>query len=175
MGLSILVHRCRFAAPLALLGIVACAGASSPPPAQPGGSAQTQTQARQAKPWNDMSHQERGQYMGEVVLPRMRQLFQSFDATRFAVVNCRTCHGQGAEDHSFQMPDTELARLPDNAAGFQALAREKPQWMRFMAEQVRPQMAALLGKEEVDMRNPKPDAFGCRNCHVLTGPAPTGG
>jgi hypothetical protein len=28
-------------------------------------------------------------------------------------------------------------------------------------------MAALLGLEEIDMRNPKPDAFGCKNCHAM--------
>jgi hypothetical protein len=116
-----------------------------------------------------MTRRERGQYMGEVVLPRMKALFQSFDAQHFAVVDCATCHGPGAEDRTFRMPNGALSRLPDNAAGFQALAREKPEWMRFMAQQVRPQMAALLGKEEIDMRNPKPDAFGCRNCHVLAG------
>ena len=116
-----------------------------------------------------MTRHERGRYMGEVVLPQMKTLFQSFDAQHFAVVDCATCHGPGAEDRTFRMPNEALPRLPDNAAGFQALAREKPEWMRFMAEQVRPQMAALLGKEEIDMRNPKPDAFGCRNCHVLGG------
>ncbi len=114
-----------------------------------------------------MTRRERGQYMGEVVLPKMRALLQSFDPQHFAVVNCATCHGPGAEDRTFRMPNQALSRLPNDAAGFQALAREKPEWMRFMAGQVRPQMAALLGKEVVDMRNPKADAFGCRNCHVL--------
>lgn len=114
-----------------------------------------------------MTRRERGQYMGEVVLPRMKALFQSFDAQHFAVVDCATCHGSGATDRSFTMPNTGLAKLPDNAPGFIALAREKPEWMHFMADQVRPKMAALLGKKEIDMRNPKPDAFGCRNCHVL--------
>ncbi len=36
-----------------------------------------------------------------------------------------------------------------------------------MGREVRPRMAALLGLEEIDMRNPKPDAFGCRNCHAM--------
>jgi hypothetical protein len=143
-----------------LVGAAACAGSPASPPTAPQPS---------AKAWKDMTRHERGRYMGEVVLPRMRTLFQSFDAQHFAVVNCAMCHGPGAEDRTFRMPNEALPRLPDNAAGFQALAREKPEWMRFMAEQVRPQMAALLGKEEIDMRNPKPDAFGCRNCHVLGG------
>jgi hypothetical protein len=143
-----------------LAGAAACAGSPASPPAGPQPS---------AKSWKGMTRHERGQYMGEVVLPRMKALFQGFDAQHFAVVDCATCHGPGAEDRTFRMPNGALSRLPDNAAGFQALAREKPQWMRFMAEQVRPQMAALLGKEEIDMRNPKPDAFGCRNCHVLGG------
>jgi hypothetical protein len=141
-----------------LAGAAACAGSPASPPAGP---------QAPAKAWKDMTRPERGQYMGEVVLPRMKALLQSFDAQHFAVVDCATCHGPGAEDRTFRMPNEALSRLPDNAAGFQALAREKPEWMRFMAGQVRPQMAALLGKEEVDMRNPKPDAFGCRNCHVL--------
>jgi hypothetical protein len=86
----------------------------------------------------------------------MRVLFQSFDAQRFAVVNCATCHGEGAENRTFGMPNAGIAQLPDNAAGFQAFGRDKPEWMRFMAQQVRPRMAALLGMEELDMRNPKP-------------------
>jgi hypothetical protein len=141
-----------------LAAAAACAGSPAPPPAAPQPAAKT---------WKDMTRQVRGQYMGEVVLPKMKALFQNFDAQHFSVVDCATCHGPGAEDRTFSMPNGALSRLPDNAAGFQALAREKPGWMQFMAKQVRPQMAALLGKEEIDMRNPKPDAFGCRDCHVL--------
>jgi hypothetical protein len=141
-----------------LAGVAACAGSPASPPAEPQPA---------AKAWKDMTRHERGQYMGEVVLPLMKALFQSFDAQHFSVVDCATCHGPGAEDRTFSMPNGTLARLPTDPAGFQALAREKPEWMHFMAEQVRPKVAALLGEEEIDMRNPKPDAFGCRNCHVL--------
>ena len=117
--------------------------------------------------WKTMSKAERTQYMKDVVTPRMGEMFRAFDAKVFARFDCTTCHGQSAGEGSYTMPNQALATLPGNAMGFRALMHDKPEWMRFMGRQVRPQMAALLGLDEVDMRNPKPDQFGCRNCHTM--------
>jgi hypothetical protein len=117
--------------------------------------------------WKDMSYADRSRYMHDVIVPRMGEVFRAFDAKAFATFECATCHGAGAKDGSFTMPNAALPALPGNAMGFQALMKEKPAWMKFMGRQVRPRMAALLGKDEIDMRNPKPDAFGCKDCHTM--------
>jgi hypothetical protein len=56
--------------------------------------------------------------------------------------------------------------LPASAAEFGALREKKPRWMKFMAEEVKPQMAALLGLREFDPKAPDPKAFGCKGCHT---------
>jgi hypothetical protein len=129
--------------------------------------------ARASIDWKSMTYKERSLYMRDVVVPQMGQLFRAFDPKTFASFDCTTCHGAGAKDGSFTMPNPALPTMPGNMVGFQALMREKPAWMKFMGGEVRPRMAALLGKDEIDMRNPKPDAFGCKNCHTMGG-APTG-
>jgi hypothetical protein len=138
---------------------------TSTAPAAPAGELAGPSKATIA--WKAMSKDERAQYMKDVVVPRMGGLFRAFDAKTFANFDCATCHGASAADRSYVMPNPALLTLPGNSAGFQSLMRDKPEWMRFMGRQVRPQMAALLGLDEVDMRNPKPDQFGCRNCHAM--------
>ena len=46
-----------------------------------------------AKPWAQMSLEERGHYMAENIMPPMTRLFQGFDGTKYAQVTCATCHG----------------------------------------------------------------------------------
>lgn len=116
--------------------------------------------------WADMDKKQKGMYMAKVVMPKMRDLFTAFDSKEFATVTCATCHGKDAKDRDFKMPNPGLFVLPGDAAGFGKLMKDKPNWVKFMGEKVKPEMAKLLGKEELDMKNPKPDAFGCGNCHT---------
>src|ERR1051326_4110926 len=55
--------------------------------------------------WKDMTEKQRGRYMGKVVMPKMKPLFQQFDPKGFEKFECETCHGKGAEDHTFKMPN----------------------------------------------------------------------
>jgi hypothetical protein len=107
--------------------------------------------------------------MNKVVVPKMKPLFQSFDAKKFAEFNCKTCHGEDAKDRKFKMPAPSIFALPDTPAGFGALMKEKPEWVKFMGEQVKPQMAALLGVKEMDPKKPEPGTFGCYACHPVKG------
>jgi hypothetical protein len=120
-------------------------------------------------PFKDMNKEQRGAFMEHVVLPTMKPIFQSFDADKFSEVNCRTCHGKGAENHTFKMPDAEIARLPqpENFAAF-AQDPEHAPWVQFMAEKVKPTMAKLLGMTEFDPATHTGE-FGCYACHMKEG------
>ena len=120
--------------------------------------------------WADMTKPQRGQYMAAVVMPRMKALFRSFDEKEFAEMNCKTCHGQDAKDRGFEMPNPGLFALPSTQEGWGALAKDKGQWMQFMSQQVKPQMAALLGVKEYEPQNPQPGTFGCNGCHPVKNP-----
>ena len=66
-------------------------------------------------------------------------------------MNCATCHGKKAvESNKLKMPSAELPKLPGptDQAGFMALQQKKPEVVKFMGTQVKPTMAALLGKAE---------------------------
>jgi hypothetical protein len=119
--------------------------------------------------WKDMTKEQRGEYMKAKVMPKMKELFTAFDAQTFASFNCATCHGPGAKDKSFHMPNPEIFVLPATPAEFETLAKEKPKWVQFMGEQVKPEMAKLLGQPEFDPKKPEAGGFGCGACHTMKG------
>jgi hypothetical protein len=114
--------------------------------------------------WDKMSKAERKDYMKQVVLPKMKPIMHQFDTKKFADVKCGTCHGAGARDGLFKMPNPELAKLPNSRAGFEQLMKEKPEWMEFMGKTMKPSMANLLSMKQFDMKTGK--GFGCGNCHM---------
>src|SRR5262245_19358659 len=75
--------------------------------------------------WDLMSFDERKLYMVEMVLPMARSLFQTFDAERFATVNCKTCHGSGVAAGDFKLPSADLPML-DSAALKNPSAEQQP-------------------------------------------------
>lgn len=143
------------------IGVVACAETtpSTPPPA----TAANPTAAKEVA-WADMVKEQRIDYMKSVVLPRMKQAFTQFSPDRYSKMNCVTCHGDGAADGSFKMPNPRLPVLPNSSDGFKQLAADKPAVMDFMKNEVKPKMAAMLGMPEWT-----PDTkggFGCGACHT---------
>ncbi|HZK76103.1 MAG TPA: hypothetical protein VFD13_04270 [Candidatus Kapabacteria bacterium] len=115
--------------------------------------------------WDNMSKGERKEYMKEVVLPKMKPVMQGFGSKMFKDVKCGTCHGAGARDGLFKMPNPELTKLPNSRAGFEQLMKEKPEWMEFMSKTMKPSMANLLSMKQFDMKTGK--GFGCENCHTM--------
>lgn len=163
---------------LLVLASISCGGGNEamPPAASPSASpAPTAAPAASATPsgdgavaWENMNKQQRGKFMRENVMPKMKELFAAHDGKRFAKVSCGTCHGAGAADGSFKMPNPQLPPLPATKEKFEALGKKHPETMKFMATQVRPEMAKLLGEKEMDPANPQAGGFGCMDCHTMS-------
>ncbi|HEY7376826.1 MAG TPA: hypothetical protein VIF57_32005 [Polyangia bacterium] len=116
--------------------------------------------------WDKMDENAKKAYMKKTVLPTMKKLFVAVDKKHYANMNCQTCHGEKAAERKFKMPAPELPKLPQptDRAGFMALQQKKPDVVKFMGTQVKPTMAALIGKPEWSESNPT--GFGCYNCHT---------
>jgi len=113
--------------------------------------------------WDKWSHDQKLAYMKSAVLPAEKTLFSGFDA-KYGSMNCKTCHGSGAADGSFKMPNPDLPKLDATPAGFKKLQTGKAKIFDFMMKQVEPQTAQLLGEQPFD---PKTNTgFGCFNCHT---------
>lgn len=168
-------------------GALSCASqsAATPAPAQPSeatpapasppqaaGTPPSEAPAAAAAPqvvWKDLPREQRGKYMASVVVPRMREVFRAFDPKEFAEFGCKTCHGKSARERGFEMPTPDLPVLPSSHEEFGAIMKEKPEWVKFMAEKVTPEMATLLGKPAYDPKTQQPGAFSCSNCHTSKG------
>jgi hypothetical protein len=116
--------------------------------------------------WKDMNKEQRAKFMRETVVPKMKPLFVAFNG-KYEKFGCGTCHGAGAADKSFKMPNPQLPVLPATAEGFEALGKKHPEAMKFMTTQVKPEMAKLLGEKEMDPNNPQAGGFACMNCHTM--------
>jgi hypothetical protein len=116
--------------------------------------------------WATMDVEAKKKYMKKTVLPTMKKLFVGFDKKKYGSMTCMTCHGQKAVENKFKMPSAEIPKLPQptDRAGFMALQEKKPEAAKFMGMQVKPTMAALLGKPEWQPSNP--EGFGCYGCHT---------
>jgi hypothetical protein len=116
--------------------------------------------------WESMSVADKKKYMKTTVLPEMKKVFVAFDAKEFKKMNCATCHGDGASDGKFKMPNPKLPKLPKPTAGsdFEKLKKEKPEVFDFMMKTVKPKMAALLGLPEWSPQ--VTSGFGCYRCHT---------
>ncbi len=143
----------------------ASAPAAHPPPAGEPAAAPAVVGPPQVA-WKDMTKEQRGKYMGMVVLPKMREVFRAFDGEKFASIGCGTCHGKDARSRGFEMPNPDLYQLPNSQEEWGKLMKEKPEMLRFMGEKVKPEMAALLGVPSMDPQNPQPGALGCGACHA---------
>lgn len=110
--------------------------------------------------WDTMSHEAKGEYMHDVVVPEMKALFQAHDAEEYASFGCKTCHGEDARDVGFEMPNG-LPVLDPNQIG-EYFGSDDPMAV-FMTQTVWPRMAALLGEERYDSETHQ--GFSCFNCH----------
>jgi len=115
--------------------------------------------------WEHMSVPDKKKYMKTTVLPALKKDFQTYDAKTYKKFSCVTCHGDGATDGKFKMPNPKLPKLPGptDQAGFMALHQKKPEAVKFMASVVKHDVANLLGMPEWTPETKT--GFACYNCH----------
>lgn len=101
--------------------------------------------------------------MERVVAPQMAALFRDFSPHTYARMACVTCHGDGAKDGSYRMPNPDLPLTASDAAT--ARSDYADPRSAFMVRQVEPAMARLLGRAPNDLATDT--GHGCFSCHAL--------
>ena len=130
-----------------------------------GGSGMEAGSGSAAVSFDDLDHAGKLKLMKTRVVPEMGALFTAFDPQKWPKVECKTCHGKGADDGTFKMPNPDLPRL--DFAHMDQLSPEKQKIAQFMSDKVKPTMAGILGQEPMSKDNPK--GFGCLECHMQVG------
>jgi len=116
------------------------------------------------QPWAEMDQAARAQYMGRVIVPYFRELFQEYDPERYASFGCATCHGSEMTERGFAMPNPDILELhPTGTPEQQQMAQDHPRMVRLMFNHVVPPMRHALQMDPYD-----PDTgegFSCYTCH----------
>lgn len=149
------MNRLAFASLLAL-AVAACGS-------KPSSSGPTNPDPAATPTWATMNADQRHEYMEHTVMPQMKATFVAFDAEEFGEMNCKTCHGAGAEDGSFEMPNPAI--MPLDFSKMDQLDEHHQKVAKWMGETVTPQMAALLGQQPYDPATQQ--GFGCLGCHTM--------
>ena len=136
-----------------------CGGGGSPP-AKTSSEAKVEPGAPNI-PWEQKNHDQRLEWMGLEVFPKMKEAFQGYDEVEFKDFKCQTCHGDNMKEVNFKMPN-ELPPLSKENT-FAKAQEYDAEATAFMAETVVPTMAKLLGKEPYDQSTG--EGFGCFGCH----------
>ena len=140
MGLA-----CVFAVP----GCYASAPAVTPP---------------QSISWDQLDLDARRAAMHRDVLPLAQRLFREFDAERYASVTCATCHGPGAANGSFEMPNPRILALhPSGSPEQRVMVEAHPQMVRFMFNHLLPEVRDVMGAAPYDTETG--EGFSCYSCH----------
>ena len=114
--------------------------------------------------WAERDFDERFQYMNDVVLPTMKEIFEEHDPQRFAGFTCAHCHGVDGPTTDYAMP-AFLPALP--LEGTLEVAEERdPAMTAFMLDEVFPTIVELLDEEKFD-HEVAPDGFRCTRCHLV--------
>jgi hypothetical protein len=115
--------------------------------------------------WDAMSKERKLAYMKETVMPRMKAIFVAYDPHCYAEMRCETCHGEGAEARGYAMPSADQLLEPTPWNTTSARAESAPsEFDAFMAKDVAPEMARLLGRPFVPSAR---SGEGCFACHAV--------
>lgn len=107
-----------------------------------------------------LSHEQKVAFMKDSVIPKMGEIFKAYDGKKYAKINCGTCHGPGAREGKFEMPNASLPKFAD----FPEAMKKNKKATEWMASTVLPEMAKLLGEAPFDPATKQ--GFGCFNCHT---------
>ena len=99
----------------------------------------------------ELDRDQRVELMKTHVLPALTPVFQRHDRTKFATVDCKTCHAEG----DWAMPNRELAVLD-----LEDLSAHEPADVEWMKTEIVPAMRKVL-------RDP---TLRCGRCHPVAGP-----
>ncbi len=148
-------------------GAAACGGAPTSPQTAVGATpASPSDTARASAPpvaWASMNKDQKKDYMKATFSPKLKSDFIAFDGQKYAAMSCAACHGDGAKDGSFTMPNPGLPKL-SFANGFKKHMDKTPEMTKFMMNVVVPDSAALVGQQPYDPKTKQ--GFGCMKCHV---------
>jgi hypothetical protein len=148
----------RFVAFLCVCLGLGC-GASSPEPKQ-----HPEPHFTPTGPWTTMSHDQKLAYMKSYVLPTEQGLFSTFDSARYGTFDCKSCHGRGADDGSYRMPNPDLPKVAGGSEYYRVLAAKDPKMLSFMSKTVVPETAKVLGVQPFDMESHT--GFSCYQRHT---------
>ena len=115
----------------------------------------------------EKSKTEKLDFMKTKVMPAMAKAFKAQDASRFAKFSCKTCHGKGASDESYKMPNPDLPKLDFEAIHAHKLEPRVAAMAEFMEKTVEPNMVAILGLTKFQPDHPELGGFGCLACHQM--------
>jgi hypothetical protein len=106
-------------------------------------------------PWDSMSHADQEMYMVGYVLPIHAEMFREHDATRYARMECATCHGDDGAERGYEMPSRSLPPLPaEGTPAWNAAQQRNPRGWAFMTDHVLPTIRTQLGENDMT-------CFGC--------------
>lgn len=142
-----------------LVLLAACGSKSSTTPTTTSKEQPAQVVLPEGVAFDKLDQDQKVEFMKQKVLPVMEPIFKNHDAKEFAEFGCVTCHGKQALEGHFDMPSTELPKLD-----FKDMSKWSKEDLAWMAEEVKPAMAKLLGEAEYTPENPM--GFGCQNCHT---------
>ena len=114
--------------------------------------------------WANWSHEKKLEFMRGTVEATEKALFVEYDPKRYANFTCTTCHGSGALNGKFKMPNPDLPKWPGGADAFRELKQRDPKMLTFMQLVIVPVTARLLGVKEFDMASHT--GFSCFQCHT---------
>jgi hypothetical protein len=125
---------------------------------------ETWTKLPAAGEWAAWPRDRKLDHMQAIVAADARALFAGYDAARFADVTCKSCHGSGAVDGSFKMPNPALTVLDLSPTGVQELNAKHAKAVAFM-QRVTRRTATLLGVT-ASASLTDGSGFGCLGCHT---------
>ena len=141
------------------LGLGGCGGSKQG--ADDPSAAGQPSEASEGTPWAKKTREQRMDWMGLEVFPKMRAKFTEHAADKFSAFACQTCHGSDMEAVDFKMPNSIFALSKTDTL---EKARDYDADMTtFMLETVVPEMATLLDTHPYDPETKS--GLGCFGCH----------